>query len=270
MKKQRPLILLPIFASMMILLGCSGNDQKKTEQPKFTNTNWKGTWERNSWQSEASLEIISINGDSLEFKLLAFSGGHDGEVEGKAFIGGNRAIYYSADENDTCSLVFKIFGDTLISVDQEKGICFAPMGVSYEGNYYSSKYQLAKEDKKVAKRETLLTLGVFDNDAEDSIFRKLMGDDYDLFLGSTQLSSESDDLDSLNAKVRSSGVRGLFTSMENIIMIDTANNIWAAVIDDDKVLYYTNRIDYRSKLPKTIEEWRSRFKEYPVIYKSEK
>jgi hypothetical protein len=62
-------------------------------------------------------------------------------------------------------------------------------------------------------------------------------------------------------------LRGLYTIMENIIMIDSSKNIWAAVIDDNKIYYFTNRLDYKTKLPRTIENWRNRFKDYKVIYK---
>ena len=44
-------------------------------------------------------------------------------------------------------------------------------------------------------------------------------------------------------------------------------NIWAAVIDDNKVYYFTNNKEYKNRLPKTIDNWRQNFKNYEVIYK---
>ncbi|MES1215056.1 MAG: hypothetical protein ABUT20_06045, partial [Bacteroidota bacterium] len=245
------------------------NNSLKIGPSKKQNPNWKGEWERDLWQNPASLKIKNIISDSLDFQLFSSSGGHSGEIEGKALINGNIATYYLAEKYDTCLLSFEIFGDSLIVMNHTKGNCFAAMGVTYAGKYYNSKTKSKKIlSEKENSNETLLTLGIFDNPSEDSAFRLLTNEDYNLFLSSTQLSSDDDDLDNFNAKVKSSAVRGLFTIMENIIIIDSSKNIWAAVIDEDKVLYYTNNKDYQIKLPKTIENWRSGFKNYPVVYKS--
>lgn len=58
----------------------------------------------------------------------------------------------------------------------------------------------------------------------------------------------------------------MFTQMEYIIMIDKGNRIWTALINNEKVYYFTNSDTYGTTLPKTIDGWRSRFKEYPVVY----
>ncbi len=225
-------------------------------------TNWLGKWERNEWQNESTLEIKTINKDSIVFSISAMSGGHMGDVEGTAVVYKNIATYLNAEDGDTCLIVFTLSGDSVITVDQKQGLCYAGMGVWYSGKYINAKLPSAK-----GQPETLLSLGIFDTPYQDSLFRELVGDNYDLFVNSTQLSSETEDLDSLHTTVTASGVRGLFTSMENIIMIDKANTIWAAVIDGNEVLYFTNSSAYKNKLPQTIEDWRESFKEYEVVYK---
>lgn len=152
-------------------------------------------------------------------------------------------------------------GDSIITIGQKKGTCFAGMAVTYDGAY---KNENLPEEEASAN---LISAGVFTTEKEDTAFKSLVGENYSLFVNSTQLISESEDLDNFNASVHSSGVRGLFTAMENIIMIDSLYNIWAAVIDDGKVYYFTNNDDYKEKLPKTIDNWRQRFKDYPVVYK---
>jgi hypothetical protein len=73
-------------------------------------------------------------------------------------------------------------------------------------------------------------------------------------------------LDSFEAKVIASGVRGLYTYMEYIIMVDKQNHFWTAIINNEqKALYYTNDKYYLNKLPNTIEDWRSALKDYPVV-----
>ena len=223
---------------------------------------WLGEWERRIHQNDASIEISSIKGDSLAFSLQAMSGGHSGEVEGMAFVKGNIATYIGEESDDTCLLEFELIGDSVITIDQKKGNCFAGMGVDYYGDYKNSKYL-----SKTEESENLVDLWVFETKQKDSAFRSLVGDSYSLFVNTTQLVSDDNDLDSLNATVRSSGVRGLYTISENIIMIDSSNNIWAAVLDNEKVYYFTNNKDYKNRLPKTIEDWRSRFSDYAVIYK---
>ena len=149
--------------------------------------------------------------------------------------------------------------DTVINSDTSK-VEKAPVAI--DTNF--DKSTKAKEDKS---SESMTSLGVFTTKRTDSIFKKLVGSSYSQFVNSTQLTSEDDDLDGLNSTVYSSGVKGLYTIMENIIMIDSLNNIWAAVIDDNKVYYFTNTQNHKSTLPKTIDNWRQRFKDYPIIYK---
>lgn len=233
-----------------------------TIPPQTVNKLWLGKWERRRWQNDASLEIKIIKNDSIKFSLFASSGGHTGELEGMAIINGNFAIFLNKDESDTCLIQFKLIGDSIIAIDQKQGFCSAGMAVTYGGDYKNSK-----KLPEVEITEDLKSLGIFETEKEDSMFKALVGNSYSLFVNSTQLTSEDEDLDSLNTTIRSSGVRGLFTFMENIIMIDSLNDIWAAVIDDNKVYYFTNKKEYKERLPKTIDKWRQRFKDYPVIYK---
>jgi len=265
---------IPVLGIAGLAVACSGNptpdntittDSSKTSvQPKQpASPTWLGTWERNEWQNDASLEITGIKGDSIVFSLSAFSGGHNGELEGMAVVNGNTAVYLDETEGDTCLIRFRLMGDTAVVLDQQKGTCYAGMGVSYEGMYKG-----AKATKQVEADKSLTELGIFKTEEEDAAFRALVGDSYSLFINSTQLIADVEDLDNFGAIVHASGIRGLFGFMENIIMADAANNIWAAVLNDEKVYYYTNNEAYKEKLPKTIEHWRESFSNNPVIYQS--
>ncbi len=261
-------ILIGFFLVSGILYSCASNDNADKIPPndiiaaKPVSKTWIGKWEREQWQNDATLEITGIKSDSIEFSLFASSGGHTGEISGWAVVIDSIALFASTEDADTCLIEFKLAGDTIISIIQKKGNCFTGMAVTYDGVYKSSIKISAKENE-----EDLVKLGIFKTQKEDSLFQSLVGDSYLLFVNSTQLTSEDDDLDSLNTTVRSSGVRGLYTFMENIIMTDTSDNIWAAVIDDNKVYYFTNKKEYKERLPKTIDNWRQNFKSYPIIYK---
>jgi hypothetical protein len=178
-----------------------------------------------------------------------------------AVVRENIAVFFNSNKNDTCLVEFKLMGDSSITIEHKKGMCYAGMGVTYDGQYKNSKILPEEKD------ENLVSLGIFKTEKDDSLFRSIVGDKYNAFVTSTQFTSEDEDMDSLKAKVYTSGVTGLFTIQENIIMMDSANTIWAAVLDDEKVYYFTNNNDYKTRVPKTIDKWRERFKEYPVIYK---
>jgi len=226
---------------------------------------WLGSWIRNEYQNPGKLDILNVSNDSIQFELHASSGGHESNVKGIAIAKDSAiAIFSSKEENDSCTIEFRLVGYTII-VKQLGNKCLPTTGVMYDGKYKNENNLTEEDDEE--QNKTLLDLEIFTVKDQDSIFRSLVGSSYSLFVNSTQLTSVDDDLDSMNTVVRSSGVRGLFTLMENIIMIDSANNIWAAVINDkQKVLYFTNSKVYKNKLPKTIDNWRQNFMEYPVVF----
>jgi len=259
------------------LLEACGSQSVQNTTPVST-APWKGEWQRSERMNHAMLTIDSAGVDSVHFVLVANSGGNTGDLEGGAKVIANKAVFEVPAEGDTCRIVFVLQGDSMILVDQQRGVCFAGAGVGYSGKYYrggrladqnlEDKGSETGSDEEGEGNDDLIALGIFKNSAEDSVFRALVKNDYSLFVNSTQMVSEDEDLDSLHSRVTSAGVRGLYTQMENIIMIDTAKHIWAAVIDDGKVNYYSNHLDFLEKLPRSIEHWRERFKEYRVINKS--
>jgi len=206
-----------------------------------------------------SLKITETKGGAFSFSMEATDGGASGELEGSAKLQGYRAIYTHKEYGGACRIEFTFEGDS-ISVDQKEGNCGAGAGVYFSGYYY----------KHPPKRleETLLSLGMLDNDAQDKKFRALVGDDYKLFVNSSQLIFEKEkDKDSLGAVVHQAAVKHMFTDMENIILINERLDIWAAVIHGDSVNYYSNRPDYKHRIPKTIDSWRQNFNEKPIVFK---
>jgi len=260
------------FYSIFLILSCNNISKNKREAPidsnkiKLANNinhRWLGTWSYTKPFSGASLEVTGINVDSIEFSLNASSGGNSGELSGNAKVKGNFAEFINIEYDDTCEMDFELKEDSII-INQKKGMCGAGMGVIYDGIYYDSNLSLAKPDTSI----TLASLEILKDKKEEEVFKNLVREDYDLFLESSQLSSDDSDMDNFGARVHSSGVRGLFTLQENIIMINDKSKIWAAVINDSCVDYYTNDDAYIKKLPKTIENWRMNFLEKKIIYKN--
>lgn len=272
MEEQNNMITLKITSALLISFliiiefsACtSGNQTGEKKIITRASKLWTGSWTRSEYQNPGKLDILNVSNDSIQFELHASSGGHESSVEGIAIANDTTsAIFSSKEKSDSCKIEFRLVGDSII-VKELGNKCLTSTGVTYDG-IYKNENDLTVEDEKEPNK-SLFDIEIFKTRAQDSIFRSLVGDKYSLFVESTQLTSEVDDLDSLNSVVRSSGVRGLFTQMENIIMIDESNNIWAAVIDDHKVLYFTNNKIFKNKLPKTIDNWRKNFVEYLVIY----
>lgn len=226
------------------------------------NLKWKGDWKRCELHSQATLEITRVYKNSIFFNIVAFDGSHDGEVEGVAYLENNNIAVYK--NNDNCKLIFKLYGDTLIIVEQDG--CFGPdyggLGVRFFGSYYnSSKIDI---NKKLNSFD-LVKIGVFDNYKLDSLFRSLVKEDYLKFINSSHLIHKKD---SGNYIIIESGIRGMYAYMENIIIIEKSKNlIYAAVIDDGKIYYYTNSVESKNSLPQVIKDWKSRFDSYTLIFK---
>ncbi len=225
---------------------------------------WGGEWNRvgsSGWFEDASLSITTITAASFEFELFAMSGSHLGEIAGTAQIQQNEALY--EDEESGCQIEFSLADQALLVKTTPDCIYYAGVGVFFDGEYRQEKQE---------KVLTLQARGMLESEAQEEAFSKLVGDDYALFLNTAHLVFEEEDLDGFGATVRTAGVRGLFTIMESIIMIDSRGTIWAAVIEPeaDVVKYFTNDPRYGDSLPKTIEQWRERFPHKPVLFMGDK
>lgn len=80
--------------------------------------------------------------------------------------------------------------------------------------------------------------------------------------------SEMDCADPFIAKVITGGVPGMYTEMESIIMLGENQKVWAAYINEESVMYFTNDADWKTQLPRTIEEWRVNFVDKVVTFSS--
>jgi hypothetical protein len=220
--------------------------------------NWKGAWKDVDKFSEGQLHITTVKGNKLSFSIYVEDGGASGLLEGTAKLDGYRAHYIRKEYGGACRIDFTYEGDH-VYVRQLEGSCGAGAGVYYDGSYYANP--------KEQKEETLVTLGVLSTGAQDKKFRQMVGNDYHLFVNSSQLVGNGIDLDSLHAIVHDSWVKHELTSKRNIVLINDRLDIWAAVIDEDSIKYYTTREDYRHKLPKTIDDWQKDLEDKKLIFK---
>lgn len=226
-------------------------------QGSANNNPWsQGEYKRIHKFANATLQISNVTNDSFYFQIDATGGANLGRVKGTAYINDNTAVF---DDNKGGVLKFTLSNDT-IEIEASPGMSYyAGMGVAFFGTYTD-----VRTVKTPVESTTFYTEHkVFRGDQEKE-FVKLVGNNYKKFTDTAHMFYNEKDLDNVNARVVRTGVRGLFGFMESIIMVrDSDNAIWAAVIDNDKVLYFTNTNDTKF-VPITISRWHDRFKNKPI------
>ena len=218
---------------------------------------WSGVWQRvgSTMHDQAELKVTNATATEFSFELNAFSGAHTGDIDGMARIAQSEAVY--EDQDFQRKMLFAL-NKGFIEIETSAGCAnYGGIGVTFDGTY--------KKGKVEPEAATLKGLGIFQNASQENAFKSLVGKDYHLFLTNMQLIGEEQDLDHMGAAVFRGGVRGLFTIQEAIIMYRPDGLIIAAAIDGDSVKYFTNHPDYKSKVPKTIEQWRKRFPNLKII-----
>lgn len=219
---------------------------------------WIGTWERlnETKFAFAHLNIASIQEGQFNFTLDAGNGANSGIIEGQtALVKQDFGIW----KNNETTFIFLLTEDGYLYVDATNPTYYAGAGVSFKGLY--------RKGHQEPKEYNLVDLKILKNSNQEETFKKLVGSDYEGFMDTLQIINEEKDLDGFGATAISGGVRGLFTIREVFIMFDGKDHIWAALLNDDQLNYYTNSNETQS-LPKTLENWKSRFKNAKVNYKN--
>jgi len=231
---------------------------------------WAGAWTRmdKTGFDGAGVTIKEATGQSFDFNISAANGGNSGNIEGNASINGKKARFTvknlaAGGVTEECIVDFQLLSKA-IEISTNSGCRgYAGEGVSFNGSYLRGELQAAEP--------TLRDLDGAWTAENDRLFAQLTGRDYyETFAGTCQIIDKVDDLDNFGAKARACGVRGLYGTMESIIMTTASGRIYAAVIDDPNVLYFTNDPRYAGALPKTIDHWRETFREKPIVYMSRK
>ncbi len=221
---------------------------------------WNGAWTfvESTQYDECDLTITKATAQSLEFDLDSRAGGNTGEITDTAGVAGATAVW--KDAGSGCSVALTLHGDAIEVATDGDCSSFQGMGATFA----DGEYRRGQSPRQL----TLVDSGALRDAAEEKALAHLTGADYALFLQSFQMVSEDKDLDGLGAEVASGGVRGLFTATEGIVMSAPGGKMWAAVIDpsSDEVKYYTTEPAWAHKLPKTIEDWRSRFAGKKVVF----
>jgi hypothetical protein len=229
----------------------------------FAQQTWDGIWKIEYRNSASTLTIKTVSKTKFKFDISAFSGTHDGEISGSAVVSGTSATF----KNKGCKLTFKLVKNEL-KLTENGCDGYGGTGVTFAGDYSKGKAK-----KRI---DNFVTYEVFPNVSLDKKFKNLVGKDYEEFLNDFHLYGEDESADTFKAKVFSGCIRGLCAYNAAIIMFDADESIWAAVIDagndeNIEIRYYTNSADWKTKMPKSIENWVNEKKEFSeklkVVYK---
>lgn len=222
---------------------------------------WWGRWTNDSdgLGFGGTLSIREVCATGFLFDLSVFNGSHSGQITAYARLVAQDLAYTRVEngpDGDVGEIQFRreLSGARQTIHVEETSSCnyYHGMGVQFHGNF-------------VHTLEPLFDFG-FLNELEMMSLGRLTGEYYESLRVRFQGIGEVECLDSFEAKVIHGGVRGLYTIMEGIIMSGTTGELWAAYLDDDVVRYFTTEPKWKEQLPKTIEDWRSRFSEKVVKF----
>lgn len=240
---------------------------------------WRGKWmSQDATEFERSdMELKYLGSNRFEFTITTINGAHGGELRGVAREQYGRAVYTDPDSSspEPCRLEFSVsrvpsqfsLYDRQIVVTQTAS-CLS-FGGAGAGNF-AGTYVPLRPVKKITLKDYIRKGGqdfyIFQTASEYNAFVRLVGKDIPLFEQNLHMIYQKDNDRKSSARVYTLRVRGLYTEREAIILIAPKNLIWAAAVNGNEVVYFTNVKEDAEKLPDVIEEWRSRFREKEVIY----
>ena len=293
-KKILLAIVLGVFAVVAALVYYSHHSENslsvssKPAQP----SDFVGTWIREDSNNfdNVTLTITNPTETGFTFALDAQSGAHSGtwsnyDQEKKLPVGtlvlSGRTAHYADDPTDSlyqnedgtvnppCTGDFVLSGDdAVLTFATNCSEIYAGFGVSFEGTF--------RKDVTIAQA-SIKDADVFaEYPGTYAAFAKLVGAHLDTFNQTIAMESNDDYVDPELGDVSGStfAVPHAFTELESIVITNSHDAVWAAVIDWDDadqqsiVRYFTTEPAWKDKLPKMITDWKQDFDDYPVIYES--
>jgi hypothetical protein len=224
-----------------------------------TKNRWFGNWEIESsaFYYRGILKITSVYDSYFNFNLTVIHGSHIGDLDGKATILSNNEAQYILNEvfneDGKCVITFTKFNDVIQLYENLRCRSSHGMRVMYDGDYKLKKdvfYDM------VELNDVLLSK-IYD-ELKKEYFEEFLKCICDIYI--------EDNLDFFEAKVITTGVAGMYTIYEAILMYTNTNEIYGAFLHDDgKIYYFTSNIRYKNEKPRTIKKWLEKFDNREVI-----
>lgn len=218
---------------------------------------WWGTWltQKKIKARGGYLKISRVSSDAFFFDLFIHDGARTGEVSGKAQILTPHSAYarLRSEYYGDCEIIFKrkLENDSW-RIEVEEGAkcdCYHGMNATFSGIY-------------LHQNESVINWGYLDEIDLNEIER-ITGKYLPVFLGNFQQISGDQSEFGNELVVVSAGVKGLYNSMESIVVLDQSGKVWCACLDPESrevvVRYFTNVTD--EPKPEAISEWLGRFED---------
>jgi hypothetical protein len=226
-----------------------GSGLTPPKEPNERMNNMQGQWTgiASRYFTGSQININVLYDDLLYYELHAFDGAHNGDVEAFAIITNDKAktiFHDTTNSKDNVIFQFSFLGDNL----------------NLESNQYDYNCGLGVEfDELYTKKNVIINIpsaievGIVETKEQDELFHQLVGDRYDNFINYTQFADYSDVImDGNEVKAGESFLRGMSGYCYYII---SEEHLYAAIIINKSIEYYTNDPDYSDKLPEPMKQW---------------
>jgi hypothetical protein len=230
--------------------------------PKENSLRFEGHWTGKISEyfcgSQADIKVLSD--DLLYYELLAYNGTATGALTGFAPISGNSAKTVFSEmtsEKNAENVVFEFNVDNnTLSLKSNSYDFQCGFAVSFDSSYTKGKVDISMP--------TAMQVGIVSTKDQDDLFKELVGDKYYDFIQYTQYVNFDDyNLDGGNVKVGISYLRG---SSGYCIYVMSPKFMYAAIIEDDKIEYFSNDKRYAERLPQPIADWANENDDMTVEY----
>jgi len=228
-----------------------GADIIPPQQPSADSKKFEGHWtgKESAFFGGSTADIKVLFDDLIYYELYAFNGLNTGVLENFGIIkkGSAKAIFKDDANNENINGVlfkFRVEND-LLHLDCDDYSFGCGMGVAFGSEYIKGEIEI--------KMPTALEVGIVDTKEQDELFKKLVGDKYDDFIMHTSYVFYSEEIwNGEEVKAGESYLRGYSNCCSYIL---SKEHIYAAIIGDDCIYYYTNDKNYANKIPEPMAEW---------------
>ena len=208
---------------------------------------WTGT--NSGYFASSHAYIKALFDDLIYYELEAFNGTHSGVVESFGIIdsGSAKTVFKDTTYDEKHENVFFEFKieDDLLKLNSNMYDYMCGMGVMFDSEYVLGDIEISMP--------TALEVGIVETEEQDKLFKKLVGDKYSDFISYTTFVDYSEVImDGEKVKAGKSYLRGAYGCCFYII---SSKHIYAAIIGDEEIYYYTNDKNYAKKIPEPMAEW---------------
>lgn len=236
----------------------SGSGINPPEQPDTEAKKFDGKWmgEESSYYCTSYTDIKILFKDLLYYDIESNNGANIGSLTGLAVIDQGKAVTrYSNEYGEEAFFNFSINNGKLkLDSDNYSFMCGA--GVSHMSDYVKGKFVIPLPRPE--------EIGIVDTKEQADKFKALVGDMYEDFISLTSAASKEEyTMDGKKVSVRNSYLRGL---ANECIYIVSSEHLYAAIVSEAGIEYYTDDKNYSDKLPGPIKEWTKDKSDLEVIY----